>query len=466
MRLGHTLAIVTTVLVAMADIAAADTVVARGRTRMRSRAGEMARVVKILRPGQKARIVRVRGRWYKIRVGKRSGWVTRTTVRRLGKRTHKRVHHWGRRSSKRYGAWREQSMVAARRPDLPATLRVTIDRARAFKRPSARSKTVFAVNRGAELRVLAASRRRRWYLVQTDDSAPAWIAAAAVSTARRPAATALAATTRVATATPSPAVTTRRAAEPPHVVRPPADIDGLRLSVGLGVHSLATHFRSDGASGLGNYDLDSNAANVLANLGFYTGTGRFAAAAFAQYRGAYASPGLHYEPSAGGSGDVSTTAHAIDARLALGMRVTDEAAGGARLYVVAGYGYEVTMTDDLNNIARLPNESLRGGLVGGRVELPRLTDDVSMTGSLNLLVGAKLGQTEGLMDGATATVSGVRAHVGLSKRLTGSWHLVADYCYDKTKLHFSGASSRQPDVTKGTRTDRAHTVVVGIGRRM
>jgi len=456
-------AFIVVVIFAMAasDTASADTVVVSQATALRAYPGEMGRVVARVKRGQSARLVRTKGRWYRVKVGKHTGWLTRTTVRRSRRVKRNRARRWGRRTSKSYGAWRNKAMVSGRDKTLPKKLVVDLNRVRALRKPNARARVVFSVGSGAELHVLARSRRGRWYLVQSDDSAPGWVPAAAV---RKPN-DVRAKTTARSPERISAGISNADAPTPVTAVKPPVPIDGLRLGVGVGIHNLTTQFHSNGTTGLGNYDLSTSAANVGVDGSFHRSSGRLALAVLGTYRGTYAAPGLRYQPSAGGEGDIALTSHSVEATVAVGGRIS-AAAGGIGVYASAGYHYDVTLTDSLDNIAGLPNESVSGALLGGRLEVGRIAEDMSARVSVHTLFGGKLGQSQGLMDGERSDLSATYVRVGLTKRLSSEWLLLADYYHARAKLSFSGASSRQPDVSQATRSDTAHTLTIGLGRRL
>jgi hypothetical protein len=64
--------------------ASAETVETSAATTMHKHPGESTKVVLKLRPGARLRVLSRKGRWVRVRVGKRVGWVTRTTVRSPG----------------------------------------------------------------------------------------------------------------------------------------------------------------------------------------------------------------------------------------------------------------------------------------------------------------------------------------------------------------------------------------------
>jgi len=471
--------IVTSAIVAASvSPAAGESVVVSQKTKLRASPGEMGRVVTRLRPGQTGKILMIKGRWLMVQVGAKSGWVTRTTVSdarpRKRRRRRKRARRWGRKSSKAYGSWRNKAMVTSR-AQLPRRVVVRLNTVRAFTKPTAWGKVAFTASRDAELSVLAKSRRGRWYLVQTDDGPPGWIPAAAIlSPVSKPTRLKPRPRRTLAAQEDSPnepaneRVSVERQSDPEklELALPPLPAPrGLRLAAGVGVQTIASSFHSNGTAGLANYDLNTSAPNLTVNAHFYRQQGPISLGLLGSYRGVFASPGPRYRPSSGGSEGVKLFSHVTELLLAVGTRVST-AARGIRFYVIGGYRYGVTLTDSLDNIAALPNESMSGVVLGGEIRLERTVAGIALSASAYTLVGGSLGQTVGLMDGANSDVSALYARTCLSRQLTSDWFVQANYHYDSTTTLFSGASSRQPDVTEASRTDASHTVSLGIERRL
>ena len=76
--------LVVSVLISGLPAARAEVVETTIATAMHERAGESTRVVVELEPGTRLEVVKREGRWIRVRLGRRRGWIPRTTVQPVG----------------------------------------------------------------------------------------------------------------------------------------------------------------------------------------------------------------------------------------------------------------------------------------------------------------------------------------------------------------------------------------------
>ncbi len=134
------------------------------------------------------------------------------------------------------------------------------------------------------------------------------------------------------------------------------------------------------------------------------------------------------------------------------------------------YSYQIGNATDLTkNTANLPSEIVKAPTLGAALALPKLTDKIGLRFSLDaVLVGASMQQTEGLEDGSKAGVKGVLGGVGFTYRWKPSMDINASYDLNFMKYDFGApvANMRGHDMTatKVTRTDVFHGVTVGVAK--
>jgi SH3-like domain-containing protein len=494
-RFGLMAATLVVVELSAAGPASADTVQATRKLRMMERPGDDSRVVDRVPAGREMTVLERRGRWLRVRVGGESGWVTRTAVRsaagafagrdpvgsgqarrgfsgnvspgrgrwsgpaedrvgvdaaegddvggrRLARGERPARDGWGERDPwdgddvrGRDGRGRNgRRSGAAAEPD-EARVRVWVDEAEVYRRPSRGAANAYRVDRGDALYVLATD--GDWVEVENDDGEVGWIRDADVE------------------------------AQLPR--RYPSL--GYAVDVGLGFATLGSRFRSDGAGPLANYQVSSSAASLqVGTQVLYTGGSEtLVVIADARYRGARATPGIRYDDGAGGVSDIGFTKHELDVGAAIGYRFRREDG----LVTVARAGYHLGLFDvhdveltDTVNLARLPSELLTGFVVGARVGAPRLYRRWGAMVGLDAMLGGSLSQTTGLEDGAAASVSSWWGVGEVNYEWKPELKLLAAYRYVAASAEFAGAapgSMRGHNATAATRDDTLHTVTVGLG---
>lgn len=141
-----------------------------------------------------------------------------------------------------------------------------------------------------------------------------------------------------------------------------------------------------------------------------------------------------------------------------------------------GFRYRGYLVDDYKdpakNTAKLPQEILKAPTLGVGVVLPKLTDRIGLQVGLDtILFGASVTQTAGLEDGPTPSMKSVRINLGGVYHWNRSFDLQAAYDLDYASYSFgapnTGAAMQSMRGHTGTdvsRTDLIHTVSIGIAK--
>lgn len=157
---------------------------------------------------------------------------------------------------------------------------------------------------------------------------------------------------------------------------------------------------------------------------------------------------------------------AYPTRVLRGMTIVGKLGYRYRSYLVDDYG------DVMKNAAKIPQEILKAPTVGVGVLLPKLTERIGLQVGLDtILFGSSVTQTAGLEDGATPGMSSVRASLGgvyhwkHSIDLQGSYDLdYASYSFGAPNTGAAMQSTRGHTGTDVSRTDIIHTVSIGIAK--
>ncbi|HEU5059439.1 MAG TPA: hypothetical protein VFU21_23055, partial [Kofleriaceae bacterium] len=228
----------------------------------------------------------------------------------------------------------------------------------------------------------------------------------------------------------------------------------------LGVRNLRSVFSSDGAMQLGNYRLSARAFSAA--VGFDAIAYRAAPILFmidARYQGSVASPGVQFATTEEGTGYVPFTTHDIDAggRLAYDL-------GWLRASLRAGYHADLIHVEKLDNVGKMPRETLTGYTIGAAVEVPFTGSGWSARLSYDSLVGGKRKQTPGLEDGAPGTARAAWTAVAVGYGLSSTLCAELGYRRARWTSSWSGTSAREADVTSATRTDTAQQFTIGLAQ--
>jgi uncharacterized protein YgiM (DUF1202 family) len=136
-----------------------------------------------------------------------------------------------------------------------------------------------------------------------------------------------------------------------------------------------------------------------------------------------------------------------------------------------GYHYEsfqvANYADFTKNTAKLPSQILKAPTLGAALAIPRLTSDLGLRLSLDtILVGATLEQTKNLEDGTGPSAKAVFLGGSLTYRWKSNMDLQATYDLAYTSKSFSGTSTTSTRGHTGTGTpsgsDFNNAVSVGI----
>jgi len=131
------------------------------------------------------------------------------------------------------------------------------------------------------------------------------------------------------------------------------------------------------------------------------------------------------------------------------------------------YSYQVSDATDLTkNTARLPSEIIKAPTIGAALAIPKLTGKIGLDFSLDaMVVGASMQQTKNLEDGDKADAKGICAGIGLTYRWKPKMDIYGTYGLAYTKYAFGAplaTSMRGHTGTDVTRTDVFHAVTVGV----
>ena len=229
-------------------------------------------------------------------------------------------------------------------------------------------------------------------------------------------------------------------------------------SAGLGLRNLTYVFSSDGAMELGNYRLSARAfsAGVALDVTAYR-AGQLIVVVDGRYQGSVATPGVQFTTSDQATGYVPFTTHDIDVGARGGYSF-----GWLRANGRLGYHADIIQVTKLENVGKMPSESLTGYTIGGALEIPFTGKGWNARIGGDLLVSGKRKQTKGLEDGAPAGVSaswfGLAVGYALSARLAAE----IGYRRARTTSSWTGTSAREADITSARRTDVGQQLTLGL----
>ena len=434
---------------AAADVA--PPVQARDRIPLRARAGEAALVVAKVERGAELQVVGQRGRWLRVRHGRRAGWVTRSQVE---PRTEPAPRARAGRSGFS-GKRREDALKVA----------ITAERVRGCNDPRTEASCTLELVKD-DVAVVLGRGHDGWVLVQSAAGGVGWIPALAVTDAARFVSDPRRAPAEVAAATPGtpPAAAPGTAVAGTAVAAAPDSVpaDGEQDAPALADHShsaaaagppprriAASLIATAGAEtfALRQADAMAIAAGPLASI---AAAGRLdvARALWIGLAGAAGISGgdLTYYDPAGQSQPMATRGLVIDAAAEVGW--------GRAWSIAARGGYHHATLDVESERAEpmLVGERISGvtaGL-GGAAPIGRR---VAVAASVDVMPAGAHAPAAAATPAATS-VRGVWARGTVTVRLPA--HLVAALAY-----RGGAVSAALPDGT--TRSDRSHAVTAGLG---
>ena len=475
-RLGRSAALGLALLVVLgAGAAHAERVRTTGTTKVYKSTGERSGVVTKVASGKTLAVLNTQGRWLKVRVNGRTGWVTRSSVQTLAesdvpRNTRRRPFVDGRSTRRGWGDGAPDDRVgadavdpgddggddsppddvaeggdddggddrgdsgdegdegddAAEEPaDEVAIVVVTAAKAKLYPRASRKAKASRTLRRGAKLTVL--DTQGDWIRVELGDDA-GWVQA--------------------------DAVTAESAVRPGRVIAATAR---------LGLANVGGTFRSNGtdaaAGGLpANYQLGSNAVSLTVGVeavfaykrDYFLGGGL-------EYLGCIAAPGIRF-----GGADIGFKTHDVDLRVIGGYDFHDRR--GMTLWGRLGYHLGYFLVNDLMNPAELPSESFSGPTFGVGLKIPRVTPTIGASGSLDLVYPGSRTQTENREDGDSLSAMAATLSLVADYAWKPEWTFQGAYRLGYAKSSWTGPSMRIDGATRASRTDLSHVVTVGVGR--
>jgi len=492
--------------------AQAETIRATKRTRVMSRPGERSRVITRVSSGRQMTVLARRGRWVKVRVNGRTGWVTRSSAvrtrnaRTAVRRTRSRPFVQGR-SKKRRG-WR--SSAPKDRVGADAVNEETLDdedfeedEDRKVTRKRKARKKRRALRRRKKVKVRESRRVARRKMAADDDdeeeedddksdkadTLPSVIVSVEEAKLfRKPSSR----SKRVVTVEEGDTLEMVKKSRSGRwmLVR---DEDGesgwirsdevkaamftypktlKRVGASLGYTSFGSQFASDGAGEFSNYNITTAAAalNLRADY-LHDYSKEYLLGLEATYNGLRASPGVRVTNAAGEVADIAFTRHAANLTAKAGYKLNNKS--GMVFFARAGYYYAMTDVNEVQdldkNIARLPSEVLQGITVGASIEAPKFGDKIGIRLSVDALYpNGKLEQTVGLEDGAVSKVFAMWGTGHVIYQWKPDMTLEGIYRYSMVKAEFTGQamdSQRLHQAENSARKDIGHTVMIGVGKK-
>jgi hypothetical protein len=235
----------------------------------------------------------------------------------------------------------------------------------------------------------------------------------------------------------------------------------------LGVTILQQGMRSDGAQMLpDNYNLSTSAATIAAGGSYLRPYGKkYVIGGELAIDIAKAVPGV----KALMGQTTAITLYHINLRGEFGLATKRKS--GLMLLGRLGFrfqSYQVGNNTDLTkNTARLPSEILKAPTLGGAVAIPNLTKKIGLRFSLDaVLIGASLAQTKNLEDGNKAGMRGAVLGAGFTYRWKPKLDIHATYDFNYSRYNFgtpiAGSMRGHMGTGEVKRTDTFHGVAVGV----
>ena len=435
-------------LLAFAQVASAETMRVNTTTKLRAQPGEAAKVLKTLKPNQKVVVLRKKGRWLRVRIGKRTGWVTQTTVEPLkGNQARDSDGKWSDKNKKN----KKKSRQASASSEAKRYVAIKRKTASARREPQKSSREVFLMQRGDIASVEGRSDDRKWLLVQNEDGQLGWVR-------KR----------RVETVTDLDEVRSRR---PPGSTDPtdPVDVGPVRsvrknrlvvprLEASLGFRGLSMNFTSNGTALLDQYVIQASSALTQVGVSIPFTFGDFLLELGGAYAFSISRPGIRLPDN---MGEISYLTHDAQLGAQLGYRFME---GQLTVAGSGGYHYSVFRPDQVGPPVYLPSEQLVGITAGGIVEYAPGAANLTIRGGFHTLIGGVRSQTLGLEDGEISVAGAWWGHVDVDYALLKTFDLVAGYTLERASTQWVGTSKRRPGVTEATRIDTNHLLYFGLGR--
>lgn len=447
--------------------------------------GEQSGTVTRVRAGDQMSVIEKKGRWLKVRVNGRTGWITRSSVssgqaRTPVRKTRRRAFVEGRskkRSSKGRSARSDRVGADAMSDDDDDgfeddfdddedddfdddeddddddddepevdTVVVTAN-TKMRKKPSSKAKSVGKARSGDRLFVI--ERDGDWIKVENSDGDEGWVRAK-------------------------------------HVAGGAYKYSeyNIRYFGSLGYSAVSQSFSTPDACPLCNYSLASGALTVgLGGDVIYDYSEEYLIAGDLNYRYTRANPGIRFvDPANMMPSDISFQEHRIDIGVRAGYKLGKET--GMAGYGRIGYHYDRFGIDDVENFAvnipKLPSEILAGVTVGVMLDVPQFNPKFAFRLSADMLISGDRVQTAGLEDGVVSTADAIWGVARLDYRWKPEMKITAQYHYSGLTTEWQGRapnSMRDQQIAKDAldpavdqlvakRSDVVHALFVGVSKAL
>jgi SH3-like domain-containing protein len=436
---------------------------------VRKKPGEKQASAGTLRAGTTVVVEGEKGRWLRVRAGKITGYLARTSVTGPSPATDTSAFQHAAPTAppqppapagdelKPAKGWR-----AARRPDpkgpITTELFVEVTAVDAVLRaePSAEAMTIADVSRGTRLIAVDAKEVPGWVRARDDRGFGGWIprtqlgnGAAAVALTG---ATAEDMQLRRADS-PAPGPTGKLAARRAFAIR---------IDAGVGYRVLGMDFTSNGSDGLANYLVTAAASAADVELDVTARPSRRLVLGLDTRVGASRGSPIDYPGPSGPSGKIPFSTSQADAGIRAGFHAQRMFEVTARL----GGHYDAWIARDVENAGMLPRERLLGATLGARVDIAPPRSRVSATLHVDALAAGSRAQTTGLEDGAASTARALWAGMTVRIQLARHLSLLSAYDLGRATTEWTGMSVREPGVTAARRVDSTQLMQIGLSAEM
>jgi uncharacterized protein YgiM (DUF1202 family) len=243
----------------------------------------------------------------------------------------------------------------------------------------------------------------------------------------------------------------------------------IRVEGRLGFDRLAQVFRSDGDAQLSNYDVGAAAATVSLRADYMQKYGpKYLIGGEVRYDLGKSTPGIRYSDGTNAA-DIPFTTHHVDLRAVAGYDFHHKT--GAAAFGRLGYHYSMfqvaNVADFTKNLARLPSETLSGPTIGVAAELPRITEKLGGRVAADYLIAGKRAQTTGLEDGQVSAATALWGALVVDYQWKKDMVIDFAYGYDYAKTVWTGAapaSMRGTNSTEAARKDVTHSLTIGLAK--
>lgn len=246
------------------------------------------------------------------------------------------------------------------------------------------------------------------------------------------------------------------------------------LRARVGVTLVSQGLRTTGGSNTvpDNYNIGSSAATFdLGGTYLYPYSSDLYLGADLQYQYALAIPGVPYkDPTTMASNTTSFSIHDFDLRAVAGYDL--HSPKGMVVFAHLGFRYQsflvADVTDFAKNTAKLPSETFKAPVFGGALDIPKLTPTIGLNFHLDLAVlGTSVTQTKNLEDGASPSGKQFLLGATFSYRWKPEYNIIATYDLNYGSYSFGApmaTSMRDHTGTDVSRSDIFHSITVGLQR--